>query len=280
MSAYPIAGNPVPGLVDPNPHLTDDQVRRLIEIVEEEEPVIIGGQALNLWAQYFEARGHPEFSPEAPLTSKDLDFYRNKEAAERLAEELNGEVLLPTLDDATPNAAVVLGRLDGRLIEVDFMAAVLGVEGRRIENNRVVLSGSVPGSDRKIQMLLLHPLDCLRSRLANVNMLGRNDPHSVRQARISIDVLKAFLDDLLGQAGGWKHVQSVLLDLSYVIREAHLGKPTHVIHRLPVTSVFDGFEDHPRLDERWRRKILAPCVQRVAKWTETANTKLGKPPSI
>src|SRR5271166_1262206 len=79
VSAYPIAGNPVPGLVDPNPHLTDDQVRRLIEIVEEEEPVIIGGQALNLWAQYFEARGHPEFSPEAPLTSKDLDFYRNKE---------------------------------------------------------------------------------------------------------------------------------------------------------------------------------------------------------
>ena len=162
----------------PASHLTEEEVLCLIDIVEEFDPVVVGGQAVNLWVQFFRG-GRPGFLGDRAFTSKDIDFYRNQEAAERLADELGGQVFVPRPGDATPNAAVVVGKLGERTITVDFMATVLGVEGRRVTNNQVMIEARSPLTNRPIRILLLHPLDCLRSRLANINTLKRHDAHSV-----------------------------------------------------------------------------------------------------
>ncbi len=79
---------------DPAPHLTENEVLRLIDIVEEFDPVVVGGQAVNLWVQCFRGR-NPNFLGDRAFTSKDIDFYRNQEAAEKLADELGGQIFLP-----------------------------------------------------------------------------------------------------------------------------------------------------------------------------------------
>lgn len=259
----------------PPPHLTEDEVLRLIEIVEDLDPVIVGGQALNLWVQYYRAE-EPGFLGDRPYTSKDLDFYRNQEAAERLADALAGKVLIPGPDDMGPSAALVVGKLGGRKLEIDFMSTILGVESRQITNNQVLIDAPSPETQRPIRLLLLHPLDCFRSRLANTNTLCRHDEHSVSQARAAQEVLQRFLHDLLDQEGRFRHVQTILRDLSYVIRDSHAGEATHLRHALTPEKVLHAFRDDPRLDVRWREKILAPSIERVTRWLSTAEERQAR----
>lgn len=255
-----------------SPHMTEEEVLHLIDIVEEFDPVVVGGQAVNIWVQYFRS-SNPNFLGDRAFTSKDIDFYRNQMAAERLADELGGQVLVPQPGDATPNAAVVVGKLGGRTVTVDFMATVLGVEERRITNNQVMIEARSPRTNRPIRILLLHPLDCLRSRLANINTLKRHDAHSVDQAIAAQEVLLQFLNDILDDPRRFRHVQTILLELAYTIRDGHSGRPSHLLHGLAPQNVLDAFQNDTRLDPRWRELILAPCRERVARWISVAEAR-------
>jgi hypothetical protein len=56
-----------------------------------------------------------------------------------------------------------------------------------------------------ISMRIMHPIDCIRSRVCNVSQdggLGRESGHALRQLRASIAFTRAFLDDQLEQGDG------------------------------------------------------------------------------
>ena len=256
-----------PGSAGP-PHLTEAEILRILAAVEEFDPIVVGGQAVNLWVQYYRAKRPGFLESQGAFTSKDLDFYRSAQAAEALAEALGGQVLVPGPDEATASAALVVGVLNGRTIQIDFMASVLGVAGRRVLDNQVMIDARAPLSNRPVRVMLLHPLDCLRSRLANINILHRDDAQSVRQAAASIRIVENFLDDLLHDPLRRKHVQAALLDLSYAIRDLHAGKPSHLRHTLLPESILDAFQEDARLDQRWRSYVLRPCRRRVRRWLE------------
>ncbi len=181
----------------------------------------------------------------------------------------DGAILLPSASDlGTPNAALVVGNLNGRRLQIDFMDRVLGVDDSSIEENFVAIEGVMAGKD--VALFLMHPLDCVRSRLANVNVLHRHDDHSVRQAAASIVVLGHFIDDLL-QAGNTKAPQRILKDLQFVVRDCHLGKASHVKFgdRLDPIAPMERYVDEPRLHERWRGLILSTAIARLReKWSE------------
>ena len=162
----------------------------------------------------------------------------------------------------TPSAAVVVGMLDGRKIEIDFMATVLGVDDKSIADNVVTLAGRNTASGDALRIMLLHPLDCLRSRLANINTLRREDEQSLRQGRLAVALLKLFLDSLL-LIGEWREAQSILRDLYHVIREECTSNPAYTRHRIDPLPVMKAFLDHPGLDTRWRQFSLASAIERL-----------------
>jgi hypothetical protein len=247
------------------PHLTPDQVARILEIVQDTDVVIVGGQSVNLWAEHY-AQRISGLAERGPFTSKDVDFYGGKDAAEKLADALGGNLHVPKFDEATPNAAVVVGSLDGRKVEIDFMRVVLGVDDASIKNNFVTLRGRNLASGTEIRLMLLHPLDCLRSRFANINLLRREDELSLRQALIAIDVLQYFIDELLA-AGHWKHAQVILHDLFFVIRDEFIrGRLAWNYAYLNPLPVMKAFVDCPALDERWRRNNLTLMISRLEKF--------------
>lgn len=259
-------------------HLTPQQVLRLLALMQETDAVVVGGQSVNLWAHHYLPRV-PELAAYAPFTSKDIDFYGTRRTAEHLAKVLDGQLYVPDLGDVTPNAAMVVARLDDRRIQIDFMAAVLGVEDRAITNNYVVLEGREPTSGQQIRVVLMHPLDCLRSRLANINVLGRHDAHSVNQAKAAVLIARAFIHDLLDQ-GECRLAQTMLHDLYFVSRDSSVGKPSNVRHGIDPSAILAGFRDDERLDPRWRERNLATAIQRLGeKYAAAAKRLLGRPPS-
>ena len=255
-----------------DPDLTEEEVFRILEIIKDLDPIIVGGQAINIWVQYLREI-YPSFLEEDNFTSRDIDFYRNQKAAAKLAEELQGEILIPKPNDQTPNAAVVFGKLGQRNIQIDFMDSLLGVSDKDIKSNHVLISALSPFNQKYIGILILHPLDCLRSRLSNINILRRHDDHSIGQAKASEEVLMYFLKEIIRDPKNHKHVQDVLIQVSYVVKEIHAGKATHLKFGIKPENILFAFKDDERLDVRWREKTLLPCIERCRRWVWLAEKR-------
>lgn len=245
----------------PPRHLTAKEVAHILEIVQDADAIVVGGQSVNLWAEFYKARA-PEIAQQGPFTSKDIDFYGAIESAELLADALGGEIRRPRLDDETPNAALVVAMLGNRQIEIDFMRVVLGVDDASIKDKYVTLRGIHPIDRTKhIRMMVLHPLDCVKSRYANVNILGREDEISLKQAAVAIAVLKFFIEDRLAE-GDWKMAQATLCDLYDVARrEFTRGMKASRHDRLNPIGVLKAFVNHEGLDPRWRKHNLASMIR-------------------
>ena len=141
-------------------HLTTEEVLQIISFVAESEPIIVGGQSINLWARSY--RSDPELTKLGPLVSNDVDFFDNDAAIQQLASRLTkGEVRKPAIDDATPNSAVIRGMLGDRNVEIDFMASILGVPSSSITRNFVSLQDAATINGQRIKLRLMDPLDCV-----------------------------------------------------------------------------------------------------------------------
>ncbi|MBI4705305.1 MAG: hypothetical protein HY744_29720 [Deltaproteobacteria bacterium] len=95
--------------------------------------VLVGGQAVNFWAERYLGRV-AEIGAGLPYTSKDIDFCGDRQATAECAQRLGGKALFPDLDDATPNAGmVVLAELDTK--EIDLAQGSQGDENRRVADD-------------------------------------------------------------------------------------------------------------------------------------------------
>lgn len=245
-------------------HLSAEEVLKIIDFMTDSDPVIVGGQSINIWAKHYASVDQVLYGL-GPLTSKDVDFFANTAAMERLASHLtDSQIHVPSFGDMTPNAAVVVGFLGKRRIVVDFMAVVMGVPDDSITNNYVAIEGAMPDSGRTVKLCLMHPLDCVKSRLANINLLNRVDDHPVTQAVASLRVLQHFIDELIS-VGAIKEAQRTLHQLPYVFRDLHLGQKSHRMfgQRLDFSEIFDRFAADERLDLRWRELCFKKAVDRM-----------------
>ncbi|MBB3355596.1 hypothetical protein FHT70_005559 [Rhizobium sp. BK049] len=256
----------VDGDEDAEPHLTAEEVQTLLGFVQRFNPVIVGGQAVNIWAELYHGMDE-ELDGLGELTSKDLDFYHNREAERALANSLEDGLLeIPSGDNHTPNAAVVKGKLGNREIVVDFLAQIKGVEGKSLLENSITFADAE--NPEGISVTLMHPLDCVRSRLSNINMLGRRSDHSLRQAVASLLILECYIEDQLSDLENKpavKRALTALRELEFIVRELHIGKTTEreFGDQLRPVSILQKYREDERLDVRVREHQLQGILERL-----------------
>ena len=232
-------------------HLTENEVARILDLVHEADAVVVGGQSMAIWARHY-----ADYNPEIPkiytMSSEDVDFYGNRKVAEDFAAKLgNAKIYFPDPDDHGPNAAKVVGLIGSREIKVDFLHSILGVDHASLKNNVITLTGKRSDNGEPLAILLMHPLDCFRSRLSNINDLKRKDVHSISYARASILVLDAVINDML--ENGWtKEAQETLQKLRYVILTKCFGTVAHLEFGLDPRWIFEKYLNDERFDSRWR----------------------------
>lgn len=234
----------------------------ILNAMEEHDPIVVGGQAVNIWGRFYRNRSDV-LARLHPLTSEDMDFHANPSAMKELGRRIgNAVTTVPEMGDASPSAGVVAGELNGRRVRVDFLSGVLGVEDSAIRKDRMTIRGQL--GDETATITLLHPLDCLRSRLANVNVLGRVSEHAVNQTVAAVEIVSAYVDHTLDR-NDVREAQTTLKDLGYTILRAHLGRRTHVElgRRVDPAPVLERFADDERLDPRWRTHQLASTITKV-----------------
>ena len=190
-------------------HLTEEEVAKILDLVNEGDAVLVGGQCMAIWARHYLGYNQ-EIAKTYTMSSEDIDFYATRKAAEEFAAKLsNSKLYVPGLDDHGPNSAKVEGFIGEREIRVDFLHSIKGVDHALLRKNVITLTGTRTDTGQLLKIQLLHPIDCFRSRLSNINDLKRNDLHSVSTAKAAVLVLDALIDDFLSK--GWvKDAQETL----------------------------------------------------------------------
>lgn len=253
-------------------HLPPQAVLDIARILSDDERAfVVGGQALNLWAEYY-SEGATELLEFRPYTSKDIDYFGQRAVAEKLAAGLGGSIDVPSPDDTTFQTAIVHATVQGIDIDIDFLSHVKGVQ-RGLEAGVVdlILPYDHEGKEAELAIRLMHPLHCLQSRVANVIDLGRNDGTSRRQLAAAPIVLREYIAESLAD-GEEREAINILRALFEYLRSDINGRKAHRHLTYDPIEILRHFLGDERLDARWREKSLAGMVAQL----EGKRTFLGR----
>lgn len=225
---------------------------------------LVGGQALNFWADYF-LEYSTELQALAPFTSKDIDFQGTKEAAIQLAEMFGGTVVVPKGEHATPNSAVVTIEINGIKVTIDFLNSVVGLDPLK---EKYVVDFEVPisldnGECKTFVIGIHHPFACMVTRVTNICYLKRSDDMAYKQLQIAPVVLKCYLDKLIDLYGNCAELNIILTKLHIFLRRNVYGRKVHLFSQSDPLCVLESYRFDERLDERFRRHQIATWVEDI-----------------
>lgn len=166
----------------------------------ERELVLVGGQAVNFWASFYQARV-PALAREAPFTSKDIDFCGDQGSVRVCAERLGGTPRVATFGDATPNSGtVVFVDAAGVTRTLDVVSAPFGLGAAEVHDTAIPVEIlDDVGASTGVRFYVMHPILCMESRVHNVvGLPGAYDTEQGRkQLRVSIVFAREFMLDVL-----------------------------------------------------------------------------------
>lgn len=194
------------------PKLTPENLRSIFLDLQAAnlDAVVVGGQAVNLWATQYCDRS-PQLREFLPFASEDLDFYGGRIEVLNCRDALQGEARLNRDFDPSPNSGLVLVKSKDMDLRIDFLASVYGLNDAEIDNTAIPFSGQ--NELAGINIKVLHPVLCLEGKLRSLRGLPQQGRQDLKHAKMSILCVKEFSKDLckLTEArSGLKLVERVL----------------------------------------------------------------------
>lgn len=158
------------------------------------EPVLlVGGQAVNLWALYYEAHT----AELAPFVSRDVDVLGDRETLEALGKLAGAKPQIFPLRPPTNEVGVVIARdATGQPLLVEVLRHVHGVSQEELREPVYTMAlGTtrvrVPG-----------PIALLQAKIANVADIAQSGRQDSRHVMILARLIPAYLADLQTAAAG------------------------------------------------------------------------------
>ncbi|HAP39910.1 MAG TPA: hypothetical protein DCQ94_09140 [Nitrospira sp.] len=157
-------------------------------LLASEEPVLlVGGQAVNLWALYYDKRT----APLAPFVSRDVDVLGDRETLAALGKLAGVKPQFFPLKPPTNEIGVVIAQdAVGQPLLIEVLRSVHGVTNAALRDPVYTLAVGtthvqVPG-----------PIALMQAKLANVADLAQSGRQDARHVTILAHVLPAYLEDL------------------------------------------------------------------------------------
>jgi hypothetical protein len=177
--------------------LSIEDVADIIEEVPDlSEMMLIGGQALNYWAETLGLADAESTAKYGPATSKDIDFLASVAAVRSFAKAVDGQAYVANMDDAfSPNSGVVAFDFQGETREIDFLANMAGFTTTELATVRKWAHVARLRETSTSSLSVMHPMHCLQAQLENIyGTLNRRDSEDglryVSRVRLAIEACR------------------------------------------------------------------------------------------
>ncbi len=188
-----ISGHLAPFLPDDFYYVVDKTSR------SPERLVLVGGQALEVWGVVLDiappiavAEGGQHFH----ALTVDADWLGQKADAQWLAELLGihqTELCIPAEDDPTPSTAALYLKRNGRVMLMDFLTTITGIQNDELQRYAADVELDMPDG-RNVPLRVLDPVHCLLSRMANLKTHpAKRQGNGLLQAQWAQAILRAYL---------------------------------------------------------------------------------------
>ncbi len=180
-----------------------------------EAPVIVGGHAVNLWAEVFAAE-EPELVEFLPFHSEDLDLHQPNLGTLRLLRTLSSRVEEPR--DPFSKAWTIVGPIfflespEGKQLAIDSLKMVAGLRPEDIRK------GTTEVEVHDVPVRVLSPIALLKAKAYNVLHIDQSDRQDEKHFRILVLCVRAFVRRLLNEARNHPGTRRLLNALETVLR--------------------------------------------------------------
>jgi hypothetical protein len=194
------------------------------------EPVLlVGGQAVNLWALYYKDR----VADLVPFVSRDVDVLGDRETLEELAKLAGAKPQFFPMKPPTNEVGVVIAKdANGVPMLIQVLRGVLGVKNEDLKHPAYTmkLGGGrveVPG-----------PIALLKAKIANVTSINQTGRQDGRHVQIMCRVMPAYLENLRDAAASGRMDERVLIGF--------LEQLAKIVSTKTARRVFNGLQIDPR----------------------------------
>ena len=196
------------------------------------KPVIVGGQAANVWANFYFPRIGARLSRFRPFTSKDLDLAGDRSLLEQIRDVTGGSIHY-----SGPRTPVI-----------GYVETLIGETSRKIEVLRDVkglqrweLADAVDVIVDDFPVRVLAPIKVLKAKICNSVSPDQEDRNDVNHVGIMIECVREFLRDILAEVSAERVSQrdavNLLEELREIVRSPEATKAA-TIWGLDFTSVW------------------------------------------
>lgn len=221
--------------------------------------VLVGGQALNFWAESLGLATPDSPGRYGPALSDDIDFLGSAEAALAFGEATKArDVAVAGWESAhSPNTALITLDIEGEEHLIDFLGSMKGFSPRELDRVR---TWAVPlrlqrGAPRP--MSVMHPVHCLQAQLENVYgqaLNRRAEPGGERyvgRIRLAVEACRRIALQHLA-AGGARSA----LKIAEKVHELSLLPSALRARAEDGLEVADAIPDTPEMPSDFREKRL------------------------
>jgi hypothetical protein len=232
-------------------------------LVSDPPLFIVGGQAVNLWALYYQ-----EYTSELkPFVSRDLDILGNRKILIDLANKVG---VKPSFFSKRPPTnmvgAVIATKADGYPLLIEVLSSVYGIKNETLLNQTYTVSVG----EKNVPVQVPNPIALLQAKIANIadlSQVGRQDKHHVQ---ILAKLMPAYIRDInLAVVNYAVKERDMLNQLEYLINIITSTNGRKVLDDLNIS----GRALFPEIAENMHIKLQTFMTKRLTKIFPKNSTK-------
>lgn len=167
--------------------------------------LLVGGQAINLWALYYENRTKNL----APFVSRDVDVLGDRQTLTELAKVVGAKPQFFPLKPPTNEIGVVIAHdSTGQPLLVEVLRTVHGVTNEELHASAFTMAIGA----NQVRVQVPEPIALLKAKIANVSDIAQNGRQDGRHVVILVQLMPAFLGDLMSATTQGRITERNLVD--------------------------------------------------------------------
>lgn len=254
----------------------EDVIEISNKFAADDEQFVVGGQATNFWAWYYQ-NAEPKLKLGGPFTSEDIDYFGTVNVAKSLAEATHGKLYIATMDDQTPSSAIVETTVNGKPIKIDFLSGILGVKNKELKRGVIELrvEAEIDGKSSEATIKLMHPVACLKSRIANIlsPATRRTDRISKNQLSASFIVVRRYIENAL-EENDWIEARDCISNLFDYMRSDQFGRVADRDVGVDILEIFRPLASDERIDARYRKYQVKQMISGIERRRRSRRPKV------
>ena len=164
-------------------------------VLAADEPLfLVGGQAVNLWALYYQDRT----ANLAPFVSRDVDVLGNRETLSRLAATMGVKPQFFPMRPPTNEVGVLIAKsTGGSPLIIEVLSHVHGIGNDDLREPAYTIAIGTTG----VSVRVPGPIALLQAKIANAADLSQTGRQDTRHVRILAQLMPAYLKNIQTTVG-------------------------------------------------------------------------------